>query len=147
MKSYRIGIVALLLAAVACGGDDQAALSEETRFEGGEVTTARAGWPEGLAAMVDSGNVAFREGRHEDAAGIFRSATDRYPHIGAPWFGLYMAEHALGNLDAATEALEKSESLTPGLREASRHGGMTVPVDSGPNGGGGEGAPDAPPGH
>lgn len=117
MRSYRLGAAVTLVWMTACGGAEQA---EETRFEGAAVQEARAGWPDGLAAMVDSGNTAYREGRLDDAADLFERATQRFPHIGAPWFGLHMAEHARGNLEAADSARVKAEDLTPGIRPESR---------------------------
>ena len=109
----RIAITASVVLA-ACGGAEEA--PEEMEFGGDQVEEARAAWPEGLAERMDSGNVAYREGRYEESAEIFRRATAQNPHIGSPWFGLYMAEHALGNLEAADSALAQAEALTPGLR-------------------------------
>ena len=116
--SIRRWVIAGLLAAAACGGGEEPA--ERPRFSGEEVDAARSSWPEGLAAMVDSGNAAYRAGRLDEAADVFQRATTRYPHIGAPWFGLYMAEHARGNLEEADSALAKAEYLTPGLAEMHR---------------------------
>jgi hypothetical protein len=112
VSAWRAGLVAAVMAAAACGGGEEPA---ETRFEGPEVEQARASWPEGLAPMVDSGNAAMRAGHMDEAADVFRRATERYPHVATAWFGLYMAEHGRGRIEAGDSALLKARSLTPGL--------------------------------
>lgn len=114
MKSRIWMAAAMTLGLAACGGDGDA--PEEMEFDGESVEEARAAWPEGLAERIDSGNVAYREGRYDESAEIFGRATEQNPHIGSTWFGLYMAEHARGNIEAADSALAQAEALTPGLR-------------------------------
>jgi tetratricopeptide (TPR) repeat protein len=88
---------------------------------------ARANWPEGLAAAVDSGNAAYSAGDYEEATAQYRRATEIAPDVTAGWFGIYMAEHARGNIAAADSAMQRARQLSP---EASLiHGapGDTVP--------------------
>jgi tetratricopeptide (TPR) repeat protein len=84
-------------------------------FNGDAMEEARAGWPADLRARVDSGNVAYREGRYDDAADVYRRATEAHPDVAAGWFGLHMAETARGNHEAADSARLRAETLTPGL--------------------------------
>ena len=124
-----IWVVAGCAALVACGGAESGA--EDIRFGGDEVQEARRGWAPELTALVDSGNAAYRTGNYEDAARLFRRGTREFPHQGASWFGLYMAEHALGNMAAADSALGRAEALTPSAPEGFGTGRELIPVDSG----------------
>jgi tetratricopeptide (TPR) repeat protein len=99
---------------VACGEADEADRiplgQEQAQREGG-----RAQWPAELVALVDSANLAYSQERYEEAAEIYRGLTEEYEDIGTVWFGLYMAENALGNTEAAQAALERAEEQSPGL--------------------------------
>lgn len=110
MRRFRVA--ALWLGLAACGGQEE---QDGMQFQGEEVEAARQGWSPPLAALVDSGNAAYRSGRFAEAARLFRRGTVEHPHQGATWFGLYMAEHALGNVSAADSALARAEALTPSL--------------------------------
>jgi tetratricopeptide (TPR) repeat protein len=82
---------------------------------------ARAGWPEGLAEAIDNGNSLYSAGDYEAASEQYRRATQLGPDVTAGWFGIYMAEHARGNIAAADSAMERAQQLAP---EASLiHGG------------------------
>lgn len=121
-----IGVVAVCLALVACDGEEG---PDELQFQGDAVEAARQGWSAELAALVDSGNAAYRTGHYDEAARHFRRGTVEFPHQGAPWFGLYMAEHALGNMAAADSALGRAQALTPSLPAAADTlGGDSAPV-------------------
>jgi tetratricopeptide (TPR) repeat protein len=74
---------------------------------------ARAGWPEGLAAAVDSGNAAYSAGEYEAASAHYRRATQLGPDVTAGWFGIYMTEHARGNIAAADSAMQRARQLSP----------------------------------
>ena len=95
----------------------------------GQDTTAtenrgRASWPAELTARVDSANLAYSEGRYEDAAATYHELSREHADVGAVWFGLYMAEHALGNDAVADSALARAEAIAPGL------GGMHQAAES-----------------
>ena len=83
----------------ACGGGDDTAVLD------------RAEWPLGVQAHVDSGNVAYRAQDYAGARAHFSEAARLGPDVPAAWFGLYMAEHALGNQAAADSALARSKRL------------------------------------
>lgn len=114
MNTTKLIPAVVVLTLAACTGE------EGQRVELGADTAEstqlrRADWPEGLAADVDSANAAYAAGEYAMAAGIYRSLTEQHPEIGTVWFGLYMAENALGNTDAAAAALERAEAANPGL--------------------------------
>jgi tetratricopeptide (TPR) repeat protein len=123
-------IVFALAGLAACGGD--AETGERVPLDQQEAEQSpRAEWPEGLADEVDAANAAYAEGRYEAAAEMYREMTAEHPDIGTLWFGLYLAETALGNEEAANDALEKVEEMVPGLLQMQHEGsGMGMPRDS-----------------
>lgn len=88
-----------LLVAALLTGMTTACAEEASELRG------RADWPTGLAAVVDSGNAAYRAGDYREARRHFRAAARGAPDVGTAWFGVYMAERALGNQAAADSAL------------------------------------------
>lgn len=104
--------------AAACGrSDDQRTETVDPR----EVMEARERWPTGVAERVDSGNAAYRGGDYVEALRHFEEATRLGPEIPAAWFGVYMTQHAQGNLAAADSALRRAQALVPGATLL-RHG-------------------------
>ncbi len=103
-----------LASVVACGGEEgeRVELGEPQQQERAD---ARANWSPELTARIDDANTAYAAGDYEDAAEMWRSITDEQPELGVAWFGLSMAERAMGNTEAADEALARSEELAPGL--------------------------------
>ncbi len=114
MRYGKWWIVSALLGLAACAGEPEAERVELGTEEQGRPQ-GRANWSAELQEQIDAGNTAYAEEDYERAAEIFREATDENPELGVAWFGLYMAESALGNQDAAQEALEKAEARSPGL--------------------------------
>ena len=106
--------LSLALAAGACAPDEGQQTGSMTDER---ARSAREALPAELLSRIDSANAAYREGRYEEAAAVYRRIVEADPEVAAGWFGLYMAETALGNQDAAAEARERAESL------ASRSGG------------------------
>lgn len=78
------------------------------------IEQARADWPEGVAAQVDSGNAAFSAQDFDEALRHYRRATELGPQVTAAWFGIYMVEHARGNTAAADSAMQRARALSPG---------------------------------
>lgn len=69
--------------------------------------------PAEVTAPLDSGNVAYRRGDYEAAIDHFRTAANADPAgESAGWFGVYMAEKALGNDAAADSALSRAGELS-----------------------------------
>lgn len=107
------GFTPILVFFVALGGcrpDDQRTDSVTSDA----VREARGGMPPALVAQLDSGNAAMRSAAHEAAARHYRRAVEIDDAVAAAWFGVYMAEHALGNDSAAVEALDRARALEPG---------------------------------
>jgi tetratricopeptide (TPR) repeat protein len=101
--------VLLLAAVVSCRPDDQRTDS----FDPQEAMQHREDLPADVLAQLDSGSAAYRLDDHEGALAHYKKATEMAPELEAAWFGVYMAEHALGNMEAAQEALERARSVNP----------------------------------
>jgi tetratricopeptide (TPR) repeat protein len=110
MAVVLVGLAGL----AACDGRNDDA--ERIPLNGDDaMAEARAGWSSEYGALIDGGNSSYRAGDYDEAAETFRRATELEPQIAAGWFGLHMSETARGNQEAATEALNQAEALTPGL--------------------------------
>lgn len=72
---------------------------------------ARRDLPEAVTTRLDSGNAAYRAGDYVDARRHFRAAVDADSTAASAWFGVYMAERALGNEAAADSALRRAGSM------------------------------------
>ncbi len=66
------------------------------------------------AAQLDSGSTAFRADDFAGALAHYTKATELVPDLAAAWFGVFMAQEALGNPQAAQDALAKTQALEPG---------------------------------
>lgn len=102
--------VLVLAAAVSCRPDDQRTDTLDPH-EGMQARDLMA--PE-VVAQLDSGSAAYRADDFEASLRHYTRATELDPSVGAAWFGVYMAEHALGNADAAQAALERARNIVPG---------------------------------
>lgn len=98
-----------LLLLPACGGEDGARAGSGAREAGRQP---RAHLPLRVSAQLDSGNQAYREKDFEGAREHFRTAIRLDSAVASAWFGVYMAEEALGNQAAAREALQRADSLS-----------------------------------
>ena len=114
-----MNVTKLLMAALVVMTLTACTEEEGQRVPLGEDTTTqprgRETWSPEMTALVDSANAAYAAGEYQTAAEIFRSLTEEHPDVGTVWFGLYMAEDAMGNAEAATTALERAEAINPGL--------------------------------
>ncbi|HEX9107754.1 MAG TPA: hypothetical protein VF832_11010 [Longimicrobiales bacterium] len=72
----------------------------------------------GTSAQIDSGNTAYKAKDYEGALAHSRIATQRQPLLAAAWFGVYMAESALGNAAGADSAMKKVQAIAPGTMGA-----------------------------
>ncbi len=115
MKHHKWMIAVALVAVAGCGEEpgERVELGEQAQPQ--QQQGGRDSWPAELTAAVDSGNAAYAAGRYEEAAEIYRGLAEEYPDIGTVYFGLYMAENALGNEEAAQAALAEAEARSPGL--------------------------------
>jgi len=108
--SWQLLTIALAATTLACRPADQRTDSLDP--EHGVLDRARMA-PE-VVAHLDSGSQAFREDDFEVALMHYTSVTELDPDVGAGWFGVYMAQRELGELEAAEIALERARSLMPG---------------------------------
>jgi tetratricopeptide (TPR) repeat protein len=108
--SRGVILVLALAAAVSCRPDDQRTETMDPQ----EALQKREDLDPRVVRHLDSGSVLFRADDHEGALREYRAATEIDPQAAAAWFGVYMAEHALGNEEAAAEALERARSAVPG---------------------------------
>lgn len=67
--------------------------------------------PPAVTSQLDSGNVAYRQGDYRRARTHYRRAVEQDSASNAAWFGVYMAENALGNEAAADSALRHAGGL------------------------------------
>jgi tetratricopeptide (TPR) repeat protein len=79
-----------------------------------DIARARATWPAGVAAQVDSGNAAYSAQDYDRAARHYHRAAELGPDISAAWFGIYITEHARGNVAAADSAMERTRAIAAG---------------------------------
>jgi tetratricopeptide (TPR) repeat protein len=108
----RLALLGLLAASLApaCRPDDQTTRS----IDPDAAERTRAELPAELVEHLDSGNAAYRARDFEEARDQYRAAVALDSTSTAAWFGLSMAERALGNADAAAEALKRAQDLAPG---------------------------------
>lgn len=111
--TIRSPLILLLAAALAaCGGertDDQTTGS--IRAE--DIQRAREQLSPEVREQLDSGNVAYREGRYEEARRRYQEASRLDPDAAAPWFGIYMVESAAGDAAAAEAAIRRAREAAP----------------------------------
>lgn len=114
MRSNRFLLVGLALAAglatTACRPKEQKAETISTQ----EAIEARESLPPEVRAQLDSGNAAYGSGDHKAALAYYTKAKDLKNDAAAAWFGIYMAQNALGDEAAAKEALAHAQKLSPG---------------------------------
>ncbi|MEX0892559.1 MAG: hypothetical protein WEB88_10350 [Gemmatimonadota bacterium] len=92
----------------ACGSEP-----EDATPIGGAPADASALPAAEVRAELDAGNAAYRKDDHETALAHYTKATEMAPELAAAWFGVSMAQEALGNAEAAQEAMQKAMELAP----------------------------------
>lgn len=112
LKTALRGLVApLVLASVlSCRPDDQ----RTDTLDAEQGMQSREQMPPAAVAQLDSGTASFRANDFEAALRHYTRVTEIAPDVGAGWFGVYMAEDALGHGDRASAALERARGLVPG---------------------------------
>jgi tetratricopeptide (TPR) repeat protein len=100
----------VLTGAVSCRPDDQ----RTDTLDAQQGMQSREEMPPAAVAQLDSGTAAYRVDDFEGALRHYTRVTELAPDIGAGWFGVYMAEEALGRPERAAEAMERARSLVPG---------------------------------
>ena len=107
----RTGIAAIAVLLAACSPPED---QETGTIRGEDVREARASLPPELVAALDSGNTAYRRGEYQDALASYRRVVEQDEDVAAGWFGIYMAQLALGNPEAADSAMARAQDLAPG---------------------------------
>ena len=105
-------ILVLAVAALAWGCRPEDQRTETVDAEA--AWRSRAAWPPEVVAQVDSGNAAFRDQDVEAALAHYTNATEGMPDNAAAWFGVHMAQLALGNQASADSALAMAQQAAPG---------------------------------
>jgi uncharacterized membrane-anchored protein len=106
--------IPILGLAFLIGGCQQAEDQETGSLDRETVRETRAQLDSALVAALDSGNAAYRNGDYESAREHYQSVVDADEDVAAGWFGIYMAEVALGNQEAADAAMDRARDLAPG---------------------------------
>jgi tetratricopeptide (TPR) repeat protein len=106
----RLGPLLLALLVACAPPDDQ----ETGSIRSDEVRQTRAELPADLLAAIDSGNAAYQRGDYQRALDSYDRAIEIDDDVAAGWFGVYMAQSALGNPEAADSALARAQGLAPG---------------------------------
>ena len=116
-------VLAVLPFLAACPPEDQRtgtvnqdevaqALSPEARAE---LDLANVAYRAGDARNpLNEPGVNIREGDYETALSHFERVVEMAPDDATGWFGIFMAQNALGNAEAAEEALAEARSRAPG---------------------------------
>lgn len=101
--------IALMFAA-SCGeaGDQRTETLDPTAARERRERLAGA-----TASLLDSGSAAFSARDYAGALRHYRAAVDQDSTVAAAWFGVYMAQTALGDERAAEEAFERARELEP----------------------------------
>lgn len=120
---HRTLLAALVAAATIAACDRGAGESRSTMAElppGHVPIPGMAGAPP-LApeqrALLDSGNAAFRDGRHDVALDFYQRVAQAAPAHAAPWFGVYMVGRARNDSALADSALRMVRERAPGAGE------------------------------
>lgn len=116
---FPLVIAAAMLA--GCADDDA---KGRTPLAGGAMppdrsgTGAPAGPPPGMtmksAALLDSGNVAFRLKQFAVAQAYYEKAAAEVPDQAAPWYGVYMVAQATKNQKLADSAMKMVSTKSGG---------------------------------
>lgn len=108
----RAPVLAVLLWAASVPGCAREGIPAADPEMPESVERARATWPAGLEALIDSAAAAYGDEEFERASALFRRATGTAPELATAWFGVYIAEHARGRTAAADSALRQALELT-----------------------------------
>ena len=131
MRNTISALAALtVLSLAACREDAPASDPRTDSVTSEEVRAARSDWPAGVSELVDSANVAYSAQDYDQASALYRRASERAPDVPAVWFGIYMAEHARGNVAAADSAIARAQQLAPGASLIHGTPADTAPVIS-----------------
>ena len=102
------------LAIVAFAACERPEDQETGSISAEDVHAAAEQYSPEVRAALDSGNAAYRNHEFETALLHYERAAAADDDATAAWFGVYMAQRALGDTVAAAQALERARDLAPG---------------------------------
>lgn len=105
----QLGFVAFALLTACRSGEDQ----EIDSVSHQDVRETRETLDPGVVNALDEGNAAYRDEVYDTALRHYETAADLDDSVAAAWFGIYMANLALGNIEAADSAMARARTLTP----------------------------------
>lgn len=103
-----------LFAALALTACDRPEDQETGSMSREDVRSARDDLDPAVRTALDSGNAAYRARDYEEALRHFQDAAEADEDVAAAWFGIYMAQLALGHVEEANDAMARAQSLAPG---------------------------------
>ncbi len=112
MSAKRWIVLVLALTAVTACGSRSDQRTDTINPE--QARQERENMPPALVAQLDSGSASFREKDYKEALRHYQAATKIDDGVASAWFGVYMAERALGNETEAQKAMEKVQKIAPG---------------------------------
>lgn len=93
------------------------------------VRDARQQLDPAVAAALDSGNVAYRARDYRRALEYYQKVVEMNEELAAGWFGIYIAQLALGNPDAAEAAMAQARTHAPRASLMHPDPDLGVPAD------------------
>jgi tetratricopeptide (TPR) repeat protein len=124
-RAMIVGAASVLLLAACQRADDQRTDTITDR----DVRAARQQLDPAVAAALDSGNVAYRARDYQRALQHYQEVVARNEELAAGWFGIYMAQLALGNPDAAEAAMAQARIHAPAASLMHPDPDLGVPAD------------------
>ena len=104
----------LALAALVASGCQRPDDQETGSITEDQIRQTREQLDPDVLAALDSGNAAYRAGDYTAALEQYDRAIAADDDVAAAWFGVYMAQLALGNTAAADSAMQRARDLAPG---------------------------------
>ena len=123
--TFRSSSLIGAMLAVALGACDRPDDQETGSISADDVRAAAEELSPGVRAALDSGNAAYRNHEWQNALDHYERAAAQDEDATAAWFGIYMAQRALGDSAAAQEALARAQDLAPGATLMHPGGGAT----------------------
>ncbi len=105
---------AALAALALLGGCEPPEDQETGSIRSQDVLETREELDPALVEALDSGNAAYRARDYAQALRYYQEAVEVDDDVAAGWFGVYMAQLALGNTAAADSAMARAQQLQPG---------------------------------
>lgn len=112
MSAKRWTVLVLALTAVAACRSRNDQRTDTIKPE--QAEQRRENMPPALVAQLDSGNTSFQQKDYGEALRHYQAATKIDDGVASAWFGVYMAEHALGNEQEAQKAMARVQQIAPG---------------------------------